>query len=66
VPGGGRTSLGPVGSATAQPPPLKYRKSADSKTRTASRDKRRDGDPDFTPEKIFEDHFNGRLSPRGS
>src|SRR3981189_8947 len=64
VPGGGRTSLGPVGSGNGTTASI----SNVAKAPTAKAEPRADDSgamaiPDFTPEKIFEDHFTVAYPP---
>ncbi len=64
VPGGGRTSFGPVGSGNGATASI----SNVARAPTAKAEPRAEGSgamaiPDFTPEKIFEDHFTVAYPP---
>jgi aerobic carbon-monoxide dehydrogenase small subunit len=64
IPGGGRQTLGPVGSGNATNPAV-----SESAGRLAVKTEARDENggaiaiPDFTPAKVFQDHFNVAYPP---
>jgi len=64
IPGGGRQTLGPVGSGNATNPAV-----SDNAAKPATKAETRDEDigvmaiPDFTPAKVFKDHFTVAYPP---
>src|SRR6266481_408598 len=63
VPGGGRTSLGPVGSGNAKAFPSNVATAPKAKAETRQEDNGATAIPDFTPEKIFRDQFTVAYPP---
>jgi carbon-monoxide dehydrogenase small subunit len=64
VPGGGRTSFGPVGSGNGAAASISnVAKAPTAKAELRAEDSGAMAIPDFTPEKIFEDHFTVAYPP---
>jgi carbon-monoxide dehydrogenase small subunit len=63
VPGGGRTALGPAGSGNGATSTANVARAPAAKAELRSENNGAIAIPDFTPEKVFEDHFTVAYPP---